>query len=330
MNFLPRVVSLKDAEESLTVTGPAQVYGTAEGDKLDSLTINYSGSVTLNPNGGADVLILNGEASSDDVSGNDTLTITPVEEGTYNINAQSGDDAVILEGVGGAAVVTANGGEGNDTFYLGPVREASVSIDGGDGTADAVQLMDNSGAVQFADEANAGVIRLTDIESVLGTDGDDIIDVSDYTGDVTVSGGEGNDVITGAGTLLGDAGDDLLSVTDTAVVQGGAGADMLSLAALAEGGDTLTTSLAGNAFTVGEDDDAKTVTFDGIEAITAGEGKAFDLTVNGRTTFAAGTALEFGSGQDKLTLTPDAAGSSIRIRNFDKQGGDSIDATSLI
>ena len=339
--FLPAIRSIQSNESEVEVTGPVQIYGTTE---ADSCTINASGAVTLDGNGGDDDISLEGDSSNDTLvvvagaesisinangaSGNDVISLEgTANSGEYILAGGEGNDQLYLEEVAGANVAL-EGGDGADTFYLGPVSETGTVVVRGDATegenstGDVVQLLGDGASVTMGGEGSP--IQLDGIETILGTTAGDSIELASYTGDpLTVNSGDGNDAITAGSNMLvnGGKGDDLLILSgeqQDVTLQGGAGSDTLALAADSSVVSVSLMGSSGTALTLTRNDDATSIV-EGVETITAGDGN-FDLTLAGNVDFSSSkvnSVLEFGSGSDKLTLTDTGAGSTIRIRNFE-------------
>ncbi len=171
--------------------------------------------------------VVNGTAASENLFGTAGIDI---------INGFAGDDALF-------------GGDDNDELYGGDNQDTLIGnagadfMDGGENSdlyfVDASDLVQDSGTIGF-DKAQiddvAGVsLDLTGwsgVERVNGDTGNDTIDASSLTVGITLSGGDGNDILTGGSgndILLGGAGNDTLSGgagNDTIV--GGANDDLMS------------------------------------------------------------------------------------------------------
>ena len=295
---------------------------------------------------------------ADGMSGNDYISLQGTASmGSYVFTGDEGNDQFYLEHLDGTVQVTAKGGAGNDSitfasatggsaileggdgtdiFYLGPISQGTstpaVTVRGGtDGEdtniRDVVQLMGNGVTV-------GNMLYLDGIESLQGTAGADSIGEIYFHSSqdrITISGGDGNDTIAGYNAIInGDGGDDLLFVTSDArntTVKGGSGSDSLSLERLGGAASLVgnATSSKGGQTTGLKYGDDSVISIEEIESISVGDGQAFNLSLAGKVTFSDTTVLEFGSGQDSLTLTDDGAGSTIRIRNFDwRDNADSI------
>lgn len=172
--------------------------------------MGMNGNDTLNGGAGAD--FLRGDA------GDDTL-VYAVDgvwaAGTATINAYTGD----MAGIDGMnrSFDTFNGGTGNDTLNMTAGNDALVLDD----------------PVSPRHPASAGA-RAVDVETINAGAGDDVVNLTSTNyavGNVTINGGDGQDVLwSGAGNdvVNGDAGDDVL--------HGGAGNDYLQAS---DGNDTI-------------------------------------------------------------------------------------------
>ncbi|WKD51643.1 hypothetical protein M8T91_13455 [Microbulbifer spongiae] len=139
-----------------------------------------------------------------------------------NIHTGEGDDTV-------------HGGLGNDRIY-GELGADTLYGDAGDDTvfggAGQDQLFGNSGNDEIHGGENADTIYGGNGNDLLhGDQGNDVIE--DYSGVNTLYGGIGDDQLSGRGDLFGDAGADML--TGTGLLNGGDGDDHIS----GEGSDTL-------------------------------------------------------------------------------------------
>ena len=138
--------------------------------------------------------------------------------GNDRLDGCAGDDRL----TGGDGNDNVFGGKGNDTF-VATKSDGQDRYDGGPGS-DTLDLSGTTAAVNvslekgYARSSDIGFDRLSSIENVIGSAGDDAI-VGDQSGN-HLDGGPGDDVIGGRGgsdTLLGATGNDTLD--------GGAGPD---------------------------------------------------------------------------------------------------------
>ncbi|HEV2561861.1 MAG TPA: calcium-binding protein [Rhizomicrobium sp.] len=277
------------------------VDGTALGAS-DALTFN--GAAETNGN-----FIINGGA------GNDTLT---GGAGNDVINGGAGTDTFVLT-AGGNDIVT--GGSGTNTFTFGAAFTAADQVDGGGGTDTLSLNGDYSAGVTLAattmvnvesisvaaghsyklttNDANvaSGQTLTVNGASLGATDVLTFNGAAETNGTFTITGGAGNDVLTGGAGIdtfnLGSGGNDIVSggggndtfnfngaFTSTDQVDGGAGADKLSLNGDYSTGVTLAATTMVN-----------------VETISLTAGHSYKLTTNdanvasGQTLTVNGTSL---------------------------------------
>lgn len=179
-------------------------------------------------------------------------------ETEFSVTGSAHDDVVLFEEYFKATI---DGGAGVDTVDFTDAAGAyTVSLDTGTFTADE----DGDGLPDFSG-------NLTSIESVIGSDGDDVI-----------NGGDGNDILAGgdgADTLRGGNGDDTFLYEDetdlgTEEVNGQSGADTLDLSAssidLSLVDDQNLKSLEYLSLSNGDGDNNVTLTLDGVSVDTVG------------------------------------------------------------
>jgi Ca2+-binding RTX toxin-like protein len=193
---------------------------------------------------------------------------------------------------GGAGNDEIKGGAGDDTLRAGAGNDI---FDGGDGV-DVLDLSDASGPIfvdfagGYVSGAGIGADRFTNIESLMFGDGDN-----------QVVGGNGDDVLDGAGgndTLTGGAGDDVLAgnIGNDAVnggsgddeVDGGEGADVLS----GGSGDDLLLGGLGDDIVSGGSGDDRIVGGAGNDVLTGGSGSDSFVFAAG---FGHDTIADFGA-----------------------------------
>jgi uncharacterized delta-60 repeat protein len=212
-----------DVENLVGGEGADLIIGSSANNVLQGDVYGYGKSDTIFGLGGDDtILIRRGEAYGGD--GNDRLT------GDGKLHGGAGNDR--LEGgnaVGGPGddtfvyISLGNfvGGLGNDTLDLSQLPTPyAVIISLNDRPDDVLVYSEGSIAV--------GYNVPSDIENLIGSDGDDVL-VGSAVGNV-IRGGRGNDRITGGGgrdQLIGDAGDDTLLAGDGLpdLIDGGPGRD---------------------------------------------------------------------------------------------------------
>lgn len=189
--------------ESITANGFAnvEIYSSTDSNVLDFTNVTLNGIAKISGGAGSD--IITGSALADVIDGG------------------TGDDIL-------------KGGTGDDVFLIGS-NAGNDAIDGGIGL-DTVRAAANNARIAFA--------GLTGIEAidggaflgvkVVGTDGDDLIafKTTTLTNIAGISGGDGNDIITGTAgddTLYGDDGDDILNGGNgNDNIYGGKGHDVLN------------------------------------------------------------------------------------------------------
>lgn len=184
---------------------------------------------------GADEIEAVGAETVNAGEGDDTLTATSDSDGAV-LNGEGGADVLTLQGANG----TANGGVGQDT--LEALDQVNPLLNGGDGD-DTIRIdgplteTDTAGTASGGggeDTITANGVGVT----VLGGAGNDLINTQGSMDNV--SGGTGDDTIIadtadygGATTVNGDDGDDRISLLESAgfgTVQqadGGAGDDVI-------------------------------------------------------------------------------------------------------
>lgn len=216
-------------------TGIGDGNDTMDGGAGDDLIHGGDGNDSLLGGSGADTI--DGGADADTIIGG---------SGADHLSGGAGDDDI---SVGGAD--TAGGGTGDDVFTLDTADlsgDVNATIDGGsDGTdgnpdgpengndGDVLDLSDASGGVDITftadpedgtvnglDSDTAPDITFEEIEKVIATEQDDVIDGSATTSGIDVDAGDGQDAITGGiGSDTIDAG----AGADT--VNAGAGNDVI-------------------------------------------------------------------------------------------------------
>lgn len=224
---------------------------------------------------GADVLI--GGARGDQLSGsggNDVLQGGPGDDsltgGTENdvMEGGEGGDSFIEDSVANGADAM-SGGAGNDSVIYG-ARAAPVSVSGDDQANDGeAGEADNVGSDIETISGGSGDDVLTGgpgPNTLFGNDGADVVDGG--AGRDSVSGGNGNDVVTGGpddDRVSGDGG------SDTA--DGGEGDDTLVASDSEPMPDTLNGGAGTDLADYGSDADPVTVSLDGVaDDGLAGEG----------------------------------------------------------
>lgn len=310
---------------SMNVLGGAGGDTITVGDQADTVA-SGGGNDTVTTNGGNDSV--SAGAGNDDVdtgagndtvdggTGNDSITLS---DGADIVMASDGNDTID----GGAGADSLAGGAGDDTFMMtrAQLGNDADTVDGGDG-ADSVAV--DSATDTTIDDVFFG-LRFTSVEAVnlngagqytytagtysqgagirtitVGSSGASTISVSQYTAGTTITGGSGNDTITGsalADSISGGSGNDSVLAGDgNDTVAGGIGDDYIDAGA---GNDTVTTQEADTVLTGTGND---TVTLGVVEAVVDVDLGAGDDTLVGGATVAGTDVLKGGDGTDVLTL----------------------------
>ncbi|MDG2571257.1 hypothetical protein P7L87_27265, partial [Vibrio parahaemolyticus] len=197
--------------------------------------------------------VITGDAGNNDLGSHSTTTATTI--------------------YGDLGYDTLRGGTGNDKLYGGEDDDLLIGwrgndiLDGGDGYNDTVSYETETGgagivinlttdiwtyngqtyASMTGKDSWGGIDTYANIESFVGSQGNDIINASDTLDQFVLNGGAGNDTLMGAGSnewdkdyLIGGAGDDLL-IGGIAYFQGNAAVrvDLATGIATGQGTDTL-------------------------------------------------------------------------------------------
>lgn len=189
-------------------------------------------------------------------------------EGGDSLNGGAG--AEIINGLGGDD--TLDGGEGNDTLDGGEGNDTLADYSGTNsvsGGAGSDTIYGGDDATLLGGDDNDEIWMWGERVSVDGGAGDDTISYQSVFGGgpttLNISGGDGNDILTGPGNLSGGAGDDTL-ITSEGSVMGDEGNDSFIILAWA----------SASQVTVSGGDGDDTVTFDGTSIngafILGGEG----------------------------------------------------------
>jgi Ca2+-binding RTX toxin-like protein len=245
-----------------------------------------SGTDTISGGSGDDLLDGGrlGNFPADD-TGNDTLfgdtgkdTLHASDHGNNTLDGGTNDDKLF----GYAGLDTLRGGDGNDLLDGGTGADA---LWGGNGT-DAVDYAGTTGlhTISLDDVANDGWFAIfagegdnahSDIENVIGSQGNDVIwgngaanvldgrggndEIRGQGGDDRLLGGDGNDKLfggSGRDTYFGQAGNDTLdagneSATEADEFWGGSGTDIVTYASRSVGVRIQMDDLANDGFTGG-------------------------------------------------------------------------------
>jgi Ca2+-binding RTX toxin-like protein len=267
-----------DAEGTDTILSAATLA-------LNTTALQFVENLTLT---GVAAINGNGNALNNALTGNDA---------NNTLSGGNGDD--ILEGMGGDDTLNGNGGGGDIASYAGATAAVTVSL--------AIAGVQNTGG--------AGTDTLAVIEGLIGSThndmltgsaaanvltglgGDDIL--SGGAAADTLDGGDGNDRLdggTGGDAMTGGAGN------DTYIVD--AGADVVNEAGVADGIDTVESSLS-ISLNVASSSQVEILTLTG-SANVAGTGNAIDNIVTGNSGnnvlsgLAGDDVIEGGLGDDRL------------------------------
>ncbi len=259
---------------------------------LDTATINEELPYLVNLGASLDTLVINTAATEV------RLTLTASEVGNGNIH----DSSSVAPQDGGLAVriQAENGSDGLVGVESRADDEGTVFVASGAGTTFDVRDVNGQALGHFA-------------SVVLGSAGNDSVDISSTTGDTYLNGGQGND------TLIGGSGNDVLTGgTGTDILKGGLGNDTYILdidrdtvTELADQGTDLVLSSINYTLT----DNVENLTFLGSAALN-GNGNNLDNiiignsgnnTLNGQAGndfIAGGAGVDYlfgGLGNDTLT-----------------------------
>ncbi|MGO4525678.1 hypothetical protein AB4097_12530 [Microvirga sp. 2MCAF35] len=256
--------------------------------------------------------VITGTAGNNDLGSHSSTTATTIygdlgydtlRGGTGNDKLYGGDDDDLL--IGWRGNDTLDGGDGyNDTVsYETETGGGAVVINL---TADAWTYNGQTYASMTGKDTWGGIDTYVSIESLVGSQGNDIINASDTPDQFTLNGGAGNDTLMGAGSewdkdyLIGGAGDDLL-IGGIAYFQGNA-AVQVNLAtgiATGQGTDTLQSityvvgSSSGDVLKAG----SEAVTLDGA----AGNDTLYGSNAQDWLYVGSGTDVVYGSaGNDQI------------------------------
>jgi len=200
----------------------AELTGGSGDNTLDAR--RFTGNVTLVGAAGDDLLIgtlgddmLLGQAGDDRIFGSAGADVLRGGDGVDALFGQGGPDYI----EGGAGDDWLYGRSGNDTLSGGTGNDR---IDGGSGRDRLSEAADVDFVLTDTRLTGVGTDQLVAIEraELAGGAGDNLLDASAFTGNVTLIGEGGND------TLKGGAGHDwLLGVWGSNAIAGGAGNDVL-------------------------------------------------------------------------------------------------------
>ena len=270
---------------------------------LNSVDELFSGTLTVNGDDGNDRLMtwlpgsvtINGGTGNDVIHGGMRDDVLSGDAGNDVLNGRGGNDR--LDGglnndtlLGGSGRDSLTGGDGNDRLrgHSGnDMLTGGLGDDDIDGSGGRDRLFE-SGDVDLtltdSQLVGLGTDRLVRIEAaeLIGGDGNNILDASSYTSDVTLRGGDGRD------SLFGGGGNDLINGgAHNDSLRGGGGNDRLY-------GDASDGRLSGNDSLYGDGGDDSLFGGSGRDALSGMDGN--DL-LNGNS--FADTILG-GAGDDTL------------------------------
>ncbi|WP_368186541.1 Hint domain-containing protein [Aestuariibius sp. HNIBRBA575] len=297
-------------------------------DLTSGVDVTYSADEAGQLVGGADTADFS-EIEELVLTDSDDTVDAAADSAGVTITAGAGDDIII----GGSGDDVINGGADQDQVNLVD-GFGSDTIDGG-GTGvdqdvlDASALSTGVTATYFGDEAGlmangADDAIFSDIEELVLTGSNDVLDASadsvgvnvdagdgadtmiGGSGDDTLDGGAGDDTIAGglgADTIIGGAGDDTITFAHGDVVTGGDGDDTFVLADLGDGSNGTITVTGGEGDETGGD----TLQLGGLAdmstlVITDPSDATGGLT--GSVTLNDGTLLNFSEIENIICFTP--------------------------
>lgn len=254
--------------DTLVNTERANITAGSGNNQIDAST--FTGSVTMNGNGGNDTLLgglgndsLIGGLGNDTAtggSGNDTIN---GGDGNDTLSGDADDDVI----TGDAGTDSISGGAGNDNASGGTGNDVLTGASG----IDTLDGGDNNDTISGGDDGDS-LLGGAGLDSINGDNGDDTIDGGD--GDDTAFGDNGNDFVgggTGNDTLQGNLGDDSVNGMDgNDTLDGSVGFDTL----FGGSGDDSMISTDGNDLLDGQGGSKDTFTFEGDVTI----GDIFTIT----------------------------------------------------
>ncbi len=262
----------------------------SSGDGDDEITVNLAAgaSTTIIVNGGAssagDSVIVIGTADADgisvdglDVKFSDTV-VTLIDVENLTVAGGEGEDQLSLTGTGVTGNLTLRGEAADDVITLDyPITTGTLSVDGGTGTTDRLQVNLTDGAdtlsvdattVQVLGQTAVGYSNFESLSLSSGAGADDITIVDTHSGATVLDTGTGSDSVAihaTSGVLEVYTGDDadtvnVHSIGATATLDLGAGNDTVNVSSNAPGTPgTLGGIAAELVVNAGEGTDALTV-----------------------------------------------------------------------
>jgi Ca2+-binding RTX toxin-like protein len=288
--------------ETFTGTEKSEIhYGT---DLSDTITM-LGGNDTVGGRYGNDLIDggvgndrLDGDQGADTLIGGDGNDTLDGGLGLDHVSGGAGDDAIVFSGDGDVI----DGGAGYDTlvFYNTDGRPL-VDLD--------ARLLPRDGTILLNGQKGTGLEMIEQRLGQLGEGDDRFLLGQLWSAGLELYGGAGDDQImsgNGNSQLTGDAGNDVLtSFNGDDQLAGDDGDDQLS----GGSGRDLIDGGAGDDVLDGGKGDDELYAGGGINRLNGGAGNDF-LFSNG---LQAGTVLDGGTGQDRLTMTESASAVSLRL-----------------
>jgi len=334
-------IDLHSQAEGFAITGSSSadiITGGAGSDTInagngDDTIIGFAGTDTVNGGAGTDTIQLDADlstATNAQITNVEAVSAAAAATGV-SIDLHNQTEGFILTGSALADIIA--GGTGNDTIVGGAGDDTIVglagsdNLDGGTGI-DTIQITATSAALNGATDA-----RIVNIEAVSAAAATSAvtIDLHNQSEGFAVSGGSGNDALTGglgADAIAGGGGNDkIIGFIGADVINGGAGTDTVQLtatstdlnsasdaqitnveaisAATAAAGVTVDLHSQTEGFTISGSASADTIRGGtGADTISAGNG---DDTIIG---FSGTDAVNGGAGTDTLQLDSDLIGTT--------------------
>ena len=260
----------------------------------------------------ADSVDLSGDSAGIAVTtgaGDDTITSG---QGDDDISAGTGDDTILVDETDGTdTIVGGEDGSGTDTD--------TVDFSGVGGTDGVTITYDGDESADYAVGTGSDG-TFDEIEALVLTDNDDVVDATSDTAGVTIDAGDGDDTVTGGqgdDSITAGTGDDTIALNDAFgddTIAGGEDADGADTDTLDAGDVTTDITLDLSAPETGTlASGGDTVTFDEIEefALGSGDDSATGSTGDDVIDLGEGTdTIEAGAGDDEIELGRDPDGTT--------------------
>ncbi|MFY8105705.1 MAG: beta strand repeat-containing protein [Elstera sp.] len=317
-----------------TIAGLNGTTLTGNASDRDSLTLTSAGTFVLN-NGGSGGTVTN-ITNLTLANGTNVVNFSGVS-GIYVISGNAGADSVNLSNVGGNAIVRL--GQGDDTLTLTGTAY-NGTLDGGDGTSDTLNIVNNSNLAAAKVQGFEGLFITANALATLTAD--------QYKAFLQITGATGTETLTfsTAGTLTGTAsiegyvlanGTNQITLGTASTVTGGTGVDTLVFSADVSGtAAAYSTNLTNVENLVFQTAVGTTVTgvSAAVQSITA-NGGTFQLSGTQSFTAAAGTndvtavaasvnQITLGAGTDIVRASGSVYSAIDTVANFKAAGSDSF------